>query len=121
MRHHRREKTAQSKYPVAFGYIAGALDRWSRDLHHAEMSDVVDAENNRPKGKVSVTEKIRANVCDPDAVTLEEQVKMVCALSQPFRQNVAAAPTCWCNWPCNRNGPANNRTRARAAAPSNPF
>ncbi len=69
----------QQKHPVAFGYIAGVLDRWSRDLHHAEMSDVVHAENNRPKGKVSVTEKIRANVCDPDTVTLEEQVKIVCA------------------------------------------
>jgi Rap1a immunity proteins len=69
----------QQKHPVAFGYIAGVLDRWSRDLHHAEMSDVVDAENNRPKSKVPVTEKIRANVCDPDTVTLEEQVKIVCA------------------------------------------
>lgn len=69
----------QQKHPVAFGYIAGVLDRWSRDLHHAEMSDVVDAENNRPRSKVPVTEKIRANVCDTDTVTLEEQVKIVCA------------------------------------------
>jgi len=69
----------QQKHPVAFGYIAGVLDRWSRDLHHTEMSDVVDAENNRPKSKVPVTEKIRANVCDPDTITLEEQVKIVCA------------------------------------------
>ena len=68
----------RQKHPVAFGYIAGVLDRWSRDLHHAEMSDVVDAENNRPKSKVPVTEKIRANVCDPDTVTLEEQVRIVC-------------------------------------------
>ena len=52
----------QQKHPVAFGYVAGVLDRWSRDLHHAEMSDVVDTENNRPQSKISVTEKIRANV-----------------------------------------------------------
>jgi len=69
----------QQKHPVTVGYIAGVLDRWSRDLHHAEMSDVVDAENNRPKSKVPVTDKIRANVCNPDTVTLDEQVKIVCA------------------------------------------
>jgi tRNA-dihydrouridine synthase len=69
----------QQKHPVAFGYVAGVLDRWSRDLHHAEMSDVVDKENNRPESKISVTEKIRANVCDSDTVTLEEQVRIVCA------------------------------------------
>ncbi|MDW5318108.1 Rap1a/Tai family immunity protein [Rhizobium sp. PL01] len=69
----------QQKHPVAFGYVAGVLDRWSRDLHHAEMSDVVDKENNRPESEKSVTEKIRANVCDPDTVTLEEQVGIVCA------------------------------------------
>ena len=43
------------------------------------MSDVVDKENNRPESKVPVTEKIRANVCDPDTITLEEQVNTVCA------------------------------------------
>ncbi|WP_455272096.1 hypothetical protein [Rhizobium herbae] len=32
----------QQKHPVVVGYVAGVLDRWSRDLHHAEMSDVVD-------------------------------------------------------------------------------
>lgn len=69
----------QQKHPVAFGYVAGVLDRWSRDLHHAEMSDVVDRENSRPPSKISVTEKIRANVCDPDTVTLEEHVRTVCA------------------------------------------
>ncbi len=69
----------EQRHPVAFGYVAGVLDRWSRDLHHAELSDVVDAENNRPKSKVPVTDKISANVCDPDTVTLEEQVRVVCA------------------------------------------
>jgi hypothetical protein len=69
----------QQKHPVVVGYVAGVLDRWSRDLHHAEMSDVVDKENNRPESKISVTEKIRANVCDPDTITLEEQVRIVCA------------------------------------------
>lgn len=68
----------QQKHPVVVGYVAGVLDRWSRDLHHAEMSDVVDTENSRPESKVPVTEKIRANVCDPDTITLEEQVRIVC-------------------------------------------
>lgn len=69
----------QQKHPVAFGYVAGVLDRWSRDLHHAEMSDVVDVENNRPISKLPVTDKIRANVCSPNTITLEDQVKTVCA------------------------------------------
>ncbi|MCV9965824.1 Rap1a/Tai family immunity protein [Pararhizobium sp. BT-229] len=69
----------QQKHPVVVGYVAGVLDRWSRDLHHAEMSDVVDTENKRPKSKVPVTDKIRSNVCDPDTIPLEEQVNIVCA------------------------------------------
>ncbi|MDQ0319785.1 hypothetical protein QO002_001923 [Pararhizobium capsulatum DSM 1112] len=65
--------------PALAGYVAGVLDRWSRDLHHAELADVVDAENNRPKSTISVTAKIRANICAPDTIILQEHIDVVCA------------------------------------------
>lgn len=64
--------------PALAGFVAGVLDRWSRDLHHAELADAVDTENGRPKSKVSVTEKIRANICAPDTIVLQEHIDVVC-------------------------------------------
>lgn len=64
--------------PALAGFVAGVLDRWSRDLHHAELADMVDAENGRQKSKVSVTEKIRANICAPDTIILQEHIDVVC-------------------------------------------
>jgi hypothetical protein len=66
------------RHPALAGFVAGVLDRWSRDLHHAELADMVDAENGRTKSKVSVTEKIRANICAPDTIVLQEHIDVVC-------------------------------------------
>ena len=71
------ELCQENQFAAAY-YIAGVLDRWSRDLHHAEMSDLVDDENKRPASRLPVTDKIRANVCAPNTVPLRDHLETVC-------------------------------------------